>query len=792
MLDAVRDALRGFRHRRGLAVTIVTTLALGIGANAAIFSMVDAVLLRPLPYPSGERLVAVYELNRAMKQATQLVAPVRLEEWNRANRSFDGLAGSYFENVTDTTMAEPQRVEAMRVSPRFFAVLGVDAALGRTLAPPEEVFGGPPAVVISDAFWRTRFNGDRSVVGRTLVLNGVSRAIVGVMPPSFRYPAPTTEMWIPAQMAGGLLRERRARFYTAIGRLKAGVTLEQAEGDLAAIQSRLASDFPDTDKGWSASLVPLRDEQVGAVRGSLWLLFGAVGLLLAAACGNVACLMLADAARREHETAVRFALGASRSVVIRQLLVEGLALAAAGAGLGLAAARWAVGWLRAAVDLPLVAGISIDGRVLLFTAGAAIVTTVIFGLAPAVAASAIGPSGALSRGGRGQIVGRQLAQRVVVAGQVALAIVLLTAAGLLVRSFVRLQHVPLGFDPNRVIAFRVSASWAESRDGVSRRQARTIARLEAIPGVEAAAVSQAMPAGVSFPPGEFAIVGRDSTQKLFAHGRSVSSGYFRALHIPMLQGDTCSADPAAPGVKALVTKAFAAQFFQGENALGHYLAAPGFPAGTRVEIVGVVGDVREGGALHDAEPLIYWCGYLQYWPDPHFLVRFDPAQPVSIGAIRAALLEIEPKRAVYAAGPLTDSLAAAIAQQRLSATLVGLFAATTLLLAALGLFGVLSQLVTARRREIGVRMALGARTTQILAAVGRQAATLLGAGLAIGLTAAFALGRFMTSLVFGVTPYDPVTFTAAPILLAVVAAIATYVPARRAAAVDPMQALRHE
>jgi putative ABC transport system permease protein len=795
MLHAIRVATRSIRHRPIVALAVIATLTLAIGANTAIFSAVDAVLLKPLPYPDGDRLVLVFELNRGMRQAIQLVAPGRLEEWHAQNRSFVGIAGSYFENMTDTTGALPERVGGMRVSPRFFAVMGVRAALGRTFTNEEEYFGGPRAIVISDAFWRRRLNADPSAIGRALTIGGSSRTIVGVMPPSFLYPTTTTDAWIPTQADGTpIMQARRARFMTAVARMKPGVTLAQAEQDLSEVQARLGEQFPETDKGWAASVVSLKEQRVGGVRRSLWLLFGAVGFLLLAACGNIACLMLAEAARREHEVAVRFAIGASRWTVVRQLLLEGLVLAIGGAACGLVLAIWGTALLRrTATGLPRIEEVQVSLPLVAFTLALGVLTTMVFALVPALQATRLAPVAALAQGGRSTTGGRHTLRRVLVAAQVALAIVLLAGSGLLIRSFAELRTIPLGFEPADVWTFRMSAQWNEQFEAVVTRQARTIERLEAVPGVEAAGFSQLLPGGLDIPPSEFGIVGRDSGAKTFSLARSVSAGYFATLHIPILQGETCSADPSTTfASEVLVTRAFADQYFAGENAVGHSLMSPGLPPGTSTRIRGVVGDVREGGAKTSMQPLIYYCGYNPYWPDPFFLVRASRDRGAVMDAIRAAMLEIEPNRALYSVQRLEDTLAESLTQHRLSAILLALFAATAVLLAAVGLYGVLAQLVSSRRREIGVRMAIGARPAQIVRSVIAQAATMTGAGLVVGLAGALALAQFMTSLVFGISPRDPVTFALVPFVLAIVAGLAAFIPARRAASIDPMKALREE
>ena len=787
MLHEWRFALRSVVERRASTAAILLTLTLAIGANSAIFSAVDAVLLKPLPYPGSDRLVALFEAKVSDNDLTNLVAPVRLEEWNRMSRAFEGIAGSYFENATDTTGPLPERVAAMRTSPRFFSVMATPAALGRTFTPDEERFGGPAVVVISDAFWRTRLNADTSIVGRSLTLGGVNRTVVGVMPPSFRYPTVWAEAWIPAQMAAGLLSARKARFYTAVGRLKPGVTVEQARDDLNAIQSRLGEQFPDSDKGWGANVMLLKEQQIRGIRQSLWLLFGAVLLVLVAACGNIACLLLAQALRRQHEVAVRFALGATRSVIVRQLLREGAILAAVGSIGGLVLAQWATHALREAVGNDWrAADLHIDLRIVAFALILGGLTTLMFALAPALQTTKSEVAASLAHGTRGQVGGGQWLQRMLVTAQVSLAIVLLVGAGLLIRSFSRLQQVSPGFNAEGVLTFRMSATWAERPDAVANRQLRTLQRLNAIPGVVAASINTVLPAGGDFPPQELKIIGRETSERYFSLSRGVSAEYFKTLDIPLLEGQTCRDDPRAERhATALVSRAFADKFFPGESPIGHHVVMS-----FRAEIIGVVGDARERSLNQAPEPIAYACGLMPYWPDPYFIVRTDSSRGVTMAAVRDALREIEPQRAVYDAAPLTERLSKSLSQPRFNTLLLALFAGMALMLAAIGLYGMLAQFVTQRRREIGLRLALGAPRARVLAQLLGHGAIVIGAGTAIGMVAALAVARLMSTLMFGISSHDPVTFITVPVVLGTIAAAAAIVPARRAVRVDPMVALR--
>jgi putative ABC transport system permease protein len=779
---------RGFRRRRGTAAAVVATLAVCIGATSTIFAIVDALLLKPLPYPESDRLVAVYEINLRQRDAEGLVAPARVVEWAAASRSFAAIAGCYFENLTDTSMPLPERVEAMRVSPGFLRLFGTAPAIGRTFSPEEERLVAPVAV-ISDAFWARRFARDPQAVGGRLQLGERSYTIVGVMPASFQAPDATTEVWAPMPP---LTQSREARILTTFGRLRAGVSPEDAAAELTRVQADLGRIHPQTDAGWGARVTPLKERQIGGVRRSLWLLFGAVAIVLVAACGNVACLLLADATRREHEIAVKLALGSSRGMVVRQLCLEGLVLAGCGAALGLLIATQGLELARtAAPQWPRLREAGLDARLIAFTIALAGVTTVLFSLAPALQVTRVDIADRLAQGGRAIAAGRIGLQHVLVAAQVALAVVLMTAAGLVVRSFDRLQQISPGFSASNVLAFRVSAQWSERPAAVAARQMRTLDRLRAIPGVTAAAFGSVLPAGATFTPEEISIVGQPHADARFAERRPVSADYFRVLEVPVLQGRSCREDPARlQSSEVLVNRTFVERFFGSASPIGHF-ARSGSASSTRpAEIIGVVGDVRERGVASEAGPMLYFCGLMPYWPDPRYLVRVEDRQRVSMAAIREAVREIEPARAVYAARPLEAFLADSIAQPRLNAILLSLFAWTTMLLAAMGLYGVLSQIVAARRREIAVRIALGARPGRIVASVAAQAAVVTITGIAAGVAAAAAGAQLMASVVFGITARDPLTFVAAPAVLAVVAAVASIVPARRALAIDPMTALR--
>jgi len=798
MWQSLYRTYRGLLKRPKFFLAVVLTLTLGIGANSAIFSVVDAVLLKPLPYPGGERLVAIFQANLRKNIPRDDLSPALVEDFKSMNQTFVGIAAAETENIAETSGQLPEKLVRAPVSPGFFSVLGMPPLLGRTFSPDEDLYHGPNVAVISERLWRRRYNADPGILSKSLRIADSAYPIAGVMPASFQFPSIEVDIWTPAKLPPVVMRMRGERWYSSIGRVREGVDIRTAQADLAAVQGRLAQRYPVTDANWSPFLEPLGQRTTSGASRPLWILFGAVSVLLLIACVNVACLLLAEGNRREREMAVRFSLGARRRTLVGDLMFESLCLALPGAGLGLLMANWGADLFRhSGATLPRVEQVHLDWRIVLFTLTVGVVTTIVFGLFPALRLTRGDTALMLARGSRAHTRGHQPVLRVLAGAQIALAIVLLVGAGLLIRTLSRLGQAPLGFQPDPVLAFRLSAGWGEknSMPQVQQRLLRTLAALETVPGVQSAATTLSLPGSGEEYPQQFHIVGKDTEsegQQVFADMQVVAPNYFRVLGIPILAGETCrqaaTSDPVQP---ILINRAFADKFFPNQNPLHQRLIVPPPYPGT-YEILGVSGDVREHGYAHDPRPTVYGCDVPGYFPDPEFLVKASGDPLLLSEAIRQRMRVLEPNRAVYDVKRLADYLTSSLSERRFQTTLLSIFGITALLLAAVGLYGVMTFIVSERTREIGLRVALGARPTQVLAHVFRQGAITTAGGLAAGMVLAAATSRYIASLLFGVTPFDSATLAAVILLLAVVSGAAIWVPARRATRVDPMEALRQE
>ncbi len=805
MIGAIRRTYRGLLKHPAYFLAVIVTLMLGIGANSAIFSVIDAVLLRPLPYPASGRLMELYLNNPVRKVEKGQVSPAGVEDWNRLSHSFTGVTGAYTENRSETTGRLPEQVVCAIVAPRFFPVMGTPALRGRGFTADEDLPDGPDVVVISERFWRRRFNADPNVLGRNVRIRKTPLRIIGVMPGSFRFPAVDVDFWIPAQMPQVVMQNRESRFYTTIGRLRPGVSRAEAQAELATVQARLGFEYPATEAGWTVEVEPLKEETVGGVRQSLWILFGAVSLVLLIACSNVACLMLVRASQRERDMAVRSSLGARRVQLIRELLLEAACLAIPGGFLGLMLSAWGSDLFRqAAAKLPRAEEIRLDWRIVVFTLALSMLTTVLFGLIPAFQGTRQKLAGVLATGTRTQTGGRHTVQRVLVGAEIALAIILLVGASLLIRSLSRLGNVSLGFQTYHVLTLRISASWGETGDPekVAQRLDNTLRVLRNTPGVESAAWASGIPgSGAPYELG-FQIAGRASDQtmsdrtngKLYSDSTLVSTGIFRTLDVPLVSGQTCP--DVAPGSKApspvVVNSSFAQRFFPDENPIGQRLVYAFSGVQLQNQIVGVSSDVRDHGYASDPKPMMYLCGQGGYIPDPTYLIKTQGDPSEMANTLRQVIRGIEPTRAVYAIQPLSNYMETTLSERRFQTLLLGLFATTAILLAAIGLYGVVTFLVQQRTREIGLRVAIGAQTKHILVGVFRQGAIMTLGGVAAGMICAAILSRLISSLLFRVSPLDPLTFSIVPVALVLVAAAALFFPARRAAKIDPMEALRQE
>ncbi|HTS13830.1 MAG TPA: ABC transporter permease [Candidatus Limnocylindrales bacterium] len=790
----IRFALRMMQRDPGFTLVVVLTLALGIGANSAVFSAIDAILLRPLPFPDGDELMQISQYNPKIKSPQSFVAPIRLEEWNRMNSTFQAITGYYLEDASEISGTLPEKLTNALVAPRFLQVWGVAPALGRDFTPEEEHFGGPDAAIISDRFWHQRFHSDPNALGKKLRFGKWSYSIVGIMPASFDFPVRDVDFWSVSTPDAPFAQSRDSTWFTVIGRLKRGVTLAQSRANLATVQAQLGRQYPKPDADLAVDVQPLKETTVGGVRGSLWILFGSVSLLLLIACTNIVALLLARASQRELEISVRFSLGASRPAIMGQLLTEVFVLAVTGAVLGLVIAGAASRVFRTlAANLPRVDEIHLDARIVLYSLACSVAATLVCGLIPAVRGARRSISGSLSHSSVAQVSARNPIQWLLVGVQVALAVTLLAGAGLLFRSFQELGHVSPGFDTTHVLTFHVSGSWGETADmkGLTQRIDRTLDSLRNVPGVEGTATTAVLPGVPGENQGEVKIEEgqADPNRKIVAENRYVSPSYFAAMQIPILAGETCRERP--DGYDVLANRSFANAYLGDSPAAGHHVEVLGQTFTPKGEIRGIVGDARELGLNREPSPTLYWCVSAPD-PDPYYLVRTHGAPTLLADTIREEMHRIEPARSVFDITPLEEHLDDAFSENRLRMVLLGFFAATAVSLACVGLYGTLSYSVTVRKREVGLRLALGAMRGQIVKQFLWQGlgVTLLGC-IAGGILAA-AFAQVLSGMLFGVSPRDPATLSGVIAIVLAVAAVACLVPAIRAARVEPMQVLRNE
>ena len=794
LLFNVKAAGRFLRKSPMFSLVLIITLALGIGANSAVFSAIDAIIIRPLPFPNADQLVAIYQHDTRGHDANVYVAPVRLEEWNRMNSTFQAISGYYFDDLSETSGLLPEKVTECLVAPRFLEVMGVSPALGREFTPREEHWGGGHSAIISYKYWRRHFHGDAAALGQKLHVGGFTYTVIGVMPASFRFPKADVDIFEPSAPDAPFALRRDATWFTVVGRMKRGVTLHEATADLVTVQQQLGRQFPKPDAELTVQTQPLKEVVVGDTGSSLWLLYGAVSLLLLIATSNIAALLLTRMTERRHEVSVRFALGASRTAIVIQLLSEVFAVALLGSLVGLLiAAGSARGFHLLVKTLPRAEEVVLDWRVVAYTLFATMLTTLLCGLFPALRGTRRKLAYSLAAGGRTQVSTRGAVQWALVGMQITLAVTLLIGAGLLLRSFQQLSRVYPGFDPSHVLTFQISGSWAETMDmaKAAQRIDRSLDAIRAIPGVEAAATTATTPGVPSLYQIEFKIDGNaEPGHPILADDRTVSSGYFETMRIPLLAGDVCK--QGASTSEVMVNRAFAERYFSDTSPVGHQLRGATsnnfFPSGT---IRGIVGNAREEGLNTNPMPTVYSC-FSAPDPFPNYLVRTTGDPMTMAETIRRKIHEIDPERSVYAFAPLQDHLDDASSENRLRTMLLSIFAATAVSLACIGLYGTLSYLGRLRQREVGVRLALGAMRNQIIARFLLQGMRVVAIGCVAGLCLGVWLSRFVGSMLYGVSSLDPATYGSVICLIMLVAACASLMPALRAARVDPVEVLREE
>ena len=824
LLQDARYGLRMLAKNPGFTAVVVLTLALGIGANTAIFSVVNGVLLSPLPFPNAKRVVSMFQDKPNFPKGS--ISYPNFLDWQHDNRTFESIAAYRWADGSISGVGEPEEVKAQRVSATFFPILGVKPILGRNFSAEEDRRGANPTVIISEGLWKRKFGADPNVIGKRLIVAGTGRTIVGVVPSSFRLKIQnfrSADVYEPIGEEADAKFHRRDSFWgmDAIGLLKPGVTLEQAREDMKRLNASLAAAYPDINANIKANIITLKDEIVGDIRPVLLVLFGAVGLVLLISCVNVANLLLARSTSRRRELAIRVALGAGRVRVARQLLTESVMLAVIGAALGLLLAEWGTAAAIAAAPrtVPRAEDIGLDARVLLFTLGVSVIAGVVFGLVPALKTSHTKIGKTLKDSGRAISGYRSRAQAVFVVGEMAMALVLLIGAGLMIRTMTRLWQADPGFDPHNVLGFRITpppSLAGDSLDAIRAAYRQIHSTIHSMPGVE----------GVSLNWGAHPMEG-DNEVNFWPEGQEqptrqadlaysleyiVEPDYLQTMRIPLLRGRFITeGDNEHSERVAVIDNSFAKKYFAGQNPIGKHIHILDFDRDAtertwlHLTVVGIVGHVNQFGLADDASHPLQAQLYRPFMQASDLLtkevahgvgayVRFRSSlnSEAFFQTIRKKLLASNGEMIVSGNESEEEVVARSISSHRFSALLLGVFAALALVLASVGVYGVLAYLVGQRTQEIGVRMALGAKRLDVLRLVLTDGARLTLVGVGIGVVVAFGLTRLMSGMLFGVKPTDPLTFASVALLLTAIALLACCLPARRAMSVDPMVALRHE
>jgi len=806
LLQDIRYGLRMLLKSPSFTLIAVITLALGIGANTAIFSLVNSVLVRPLKYKEPDQLVMVWEDESSVGFPRDTPAPGNYADWKSQNQSFEDMAAMDERDYDLTGEGEPEKLPAFGVTSNFFSLLGVNPALGRNFTAEEDKPGASKVAIISYSLWQTRFGADQSIIGRKVLLNGEPYTVVGVMPQGFQFESADTKLWVPIALTSEDLANHNRHYLKVVARLKPNVTVAQANADVKGITQRFAASDPDQPEGFSALVVPLHEQLTGESRSPLLLLLVAVGFVLLIACANIAGVLLSRAAARQREMAVRAALGASRWRIVRQLLTESVLLGSAGGVLGLLLAMWALAFLQQLIPPGIRESTTLvlDLPVLCFTLGISMLTGVIFGLAPALQASKTDLNEALKQGsGRtGFGAGQRRLRNAFVISEMALALILLVGAGLLIQTLSKLREQYSNMRPESALTLRTVLSEERYPEHAQRTAFynQVLERVKNLPGVVSAGFTTSVPLVWKGGSNNISLEGRQPEPgvKWTANHRQVSSGYFQAIGMALKQGrlftdqDNEHAMPVA-----IINETMAQQYWPGENPLGKRfkMGGPNSDA-TWMTIVGIVADVRQMSTDAPTRPEMYMpysqIPYYSLFAPRDLVIRTTLAPTSLVPAVRQAIHEVDPNEPVSDIRTLAEVLQQETAQRRVGMILLAVFAGLALLLASLGIYGVLSYFVVQHIPEIGVRMALGAQRKDVLKLIIGKGMKLVLAGIAIGLAGSFALTRLIKSLLFGISAFDPLTFVAVAALLMLVALLACYLPARRATRVDPMVALRYE